>query len=120
MSHIFLLLVDTRQIFLIQEYVAGGDLLDYVTKRGHLEEAQARRFFAQMQSAVEYMHSNQIVHRDLKPENCLVDQAADSVKIIDFGLSNFYQLDSSLSTYCGTPNYAPPEIWSERERETPP
>lgn len=64
-------------------------------------------------SAVDYMHRCGICHRDLKLENILLD-AAGNVKVIDFGLGNFFTSSSSactMRTFCGSPDYAPPELW---------
>jgi serine/threonine protein kinase len=74
---------------LYMEYVAGGPLLHYIVKHGKLSESHARHFFRQLLSAVAYLHANAIVHRDLKIENVLID-ADGNLKLIDFGLSNFY------------------------------
>jgi len=58
---------------MIMEYVSGGELFDYIVKHGKLQEHQARRFFQQIISGVDYCHRHMIVHRDLKPENLLLD-----------------------------------------------
>ncbi|KAF8311848.1 Pkinase-domain-containing protein [Clavulina sp. PMI_390] len=58
-----------------------------------------------------YSHSHNIVHRDIKPENVLLDDA-NNVKLADFGLSNEIRDGSWLSTSCGSPNYAAPEVIS--------
>jgi serine/threonine protein kinase len=63
----------------------------------------------QILSAVDYCHSNNIVHRDLKIENILIDKNGN-IKLIDFGLSNFYSSDSLLTTYCGSLYFASPEL----------
>ena len=55
------------------------------------------------------MHKNRICHRDLKPENMLLDSER-RIKIIDFGLSNNYGKNELLSTACGSPCYAAPEM----------
>ena len=73
-------------IFMVMEYVAGGELFDYIVKHGKLKEEDARRFFQQIISGVDYCHRHNVVHRDLKPENLLLDQSLN-VKIADFGLS---------------------------------
>ena len=62
-----------------------------------------------MISGVEYLHKLQIVHRDLKPENLLLD-SDHNIKIVDFGLSNFYKNTKTLKTACGSPCYAAPEM----------
>lgn len=96
---------------MIMEYVSGGELFDYIVKHGKLQEHQARRFFQQIISGVDYCHRHMIVHRDLKPENLLLDHNMH-VKIADFGLSNMMLDGEFLRTSCGSPNYAAPEVIS--------
>uniref|UniRef100_A0A182RTH5 non-specific serine/threonine protein kinase n=1 Tax=Anopheles funestus TaxID=62324 RepID=A0A182RTH5_ANOFN len=98
-------------IFMIMEYVSGGELFDYIVKNGKLQESEARRFFQQIISGVDYCHRHMIVHRDLKPENLLLDHNRH-VKIADFGLSNMMLDGEFLRTSCGSPNYAAPEVIS--------
>jgi len=98
-------------IFMVMEYVAGGELFDYIVKHGKLKEEDARRFFQQIISGVDYCHRHNVVHRDLKPENLLLDNNLN-VKIADFGLSNMMQDGEFLRTSCGSPNYAAPEVIS--------
>ncbi|KIY45370.1 snf 1 [Fistulina hepatica ATCC 64428] len=98
---------ETDTIF-VMEY-AGGELFNYLVQNGRLSEAQARRFFQQIMSGIEYSHRLKIVHRDLKPENILLDDDLN-VKIADFGLSNEITDGDFLSTSCGSPNYAAPEV----------
>lgn len=98
-------------IFMVMEYVAGGELFDYIVKKGRLREEEARRFFQQIISGVAYCHRHMVVHRDLKPENLLLD-THNNVKIADFGLSNMMQDGEFLRTSCGSPNYAAPEVIS--------
>ncbi|CAC5367532.1 5'-AMP-activated protein kinase catalytic subunit alpha-2-like isoform X8 [Mytilus californianus] len=98
-------------IFMVMEYVGGGELFDYIVKHGKLKEPEARRFFQQIISGVEYCHRHMVVHRDLKPENLLLDDKLN-VKIADFGLSNMMQDGEFLRTSCGSPNYAAPEVIS--------
>lgn len=100
-------------IFMIMEYVSGGELFDYIVKHGRLGEDEARRFFQQIVSGVDYCHRHMVVHRDLKPENLLLDHNLN-VKIADFGLSNMMMDGEFLRTSCGSPNYASPEIISGR------
>eukprot|EP01135_Chromosphaera_perkinsii_P010461 Nk52_evm24s2133 gene=Nk52_evmTU24s2133 len=98
-------------IFMVMEYVCGGELFDYIVKHGRLSEDDARRFFQQIISGVDYCHRHMIVHRDLKPENLLLD-SYNNVKIADFGLSNMLTDGDFLKTSCGSPNYAAPEVIS--------
>ncbi|ORY72724.1 kinase-like domain-containing protein [Leucosporidium creatinivorum] len=97
-------------IVMVIEYLSG-ELFDYIVRRGKMPEDEARRFFQQIMSALEYCHSHNIVHRDLKPENLLLDEHLN-VKIADFGLSNIMRDGDFLKTSCGSPNYAAPEVIS--------
>jgi len=98
-------------IFMVMEFVSGGELFEYIIKHGKLKEQEARRFFQQVISGVDYCHRHMVVHRDLKPENLLLDSHLN-VKIADFGLSNMMKDGDFLSTSCGSPNYAAPEVIS--------
>ncbi|SCV02734.1 LAMI_0H02476g1_1 [Lachancea mirantina] len=98
------------EIIMVIEY-AGNELFDYIVQRDKMSETEARRFFQQIISAVEYCHRHKIVHRDLKPENLLLDEHLN-VKIADFGLSNIMTDGNFLRTSCGSPNYAAPEVIS--------
>lgn len=104
--------IDTpTDIFLVQEYISGGELFDYIVSKGRLSADEARNFFHQIISGVEYCHFQKIVHRDLKPENLLLDSNLN-IKIADFGLSNLMRDGDFLRTSCGSPNYAAPEVIS--------
>lgn len=109
---------NSSKIVIVMEYASQGDLYDYISERQRLSEQEARRFFRQIVSAVQYCHANGIVHRDLKLENILLDENKN-VKIADFGLSNIFHSDSYLQTYCGSPLYASPEIVNGRPYNGP-
>lgn len=94
---------------MVFEYVDGGQMLDYIINHGKMKESQALKFFIQLLSAVSYCHENGIVHRDLKIENVLIDTNGD-VKLVDFGLSNFYDPSEKLKTFCGSLYFAAPEL----------
>ena len=92
------------------EYCEGGELFDYIVEKERLDESEASIFFYQLINSLEYIHSKGIAHRDLKPENLLLTKNK-KIKIIDFGLSNYFGGDTSpLQTPCGSPSYASPEI----------
>ncbi|GAA5839620.1 hypothetical protein JCM11251_003560 [Rhodosporidiobolus azoricus] len=103
------MLVYPHHYYFVQEYVNGGQMLDYIISHGRLRERSARKFARQIGSALEYCHANSIVHRDLKIENILISKTGN-IKIIDFGLSNLYSPVSHLSTFCGSLYFAAPEL----------
>ena len=91
------------------EYANSGELFDYIVKNKRIKDVEASRFFNQIINGVEYLHKLNICHRDLKPENLLLDQS-NTIKLVDFGLSNFYKNNDTLKTACGSPCYAAPEV----------
>nr|XP_056700809.1 NUAK family SNF1-like kinase 2 [Euleptes europaea] len=109
---------NSSKIVIVMEYASKGDLYDYISERQRLTEQEARHFFRQVVSAVYYCHKNGIVHRDLKLENILLDSNGN-IKIADFGLSNVFQQDRFLQTFCGSPLYASPEIVNGRPYKGP-
>ena len=72
-----------------------GELFDLIQVRERLDEREARRFFQQIISAIEYAHLHKMVHRDLKPENLLLDKD-HNIKLIDFGLANSVKDSTAL------------------------
>ncbi|XP_064984267.1 SNF1-related protein kinase catalytic subunit alpha KIN10-like isoform X4 [Musa acuminata AAA Group] len=109
--HLYEVIETHSDIYVVMEYVKSGELFDYIVEKGRLQEDEARRFFQQIISGVEYCHRNMVAHRDLKPENLLLDSKCN-VKIADFGLSNVMRDGHFLKTSCGSPNYAAPEVIS--------
>lgn len=102
--------LDTAQnIFVVMEYVPGGELFDLVNETRGFQENLCRKYFRQIIDGVEYCHQNLVCHRDLKLENILVDEKG-LIKICDFGLSNFMKDGQFLKTCCGSLHYAAPEI----------
>ncbi|PWZ55779.1 CBL-interacting protein kinase 31 [Zea mays] len=100
------------RIFIVLEYVTGGELFEIIATNGRLKEDEARKYFQQLINAVDYCHSRGVYHRDLKLENLLLD-AAGNLKVSDFGLSALTEqvkADGLLHTTCGTPNYVAPEV----------
>ncbi|KAI4308267.1 hypothetical protein L6164_031359 [Bauhinia variegata] len=104
------------KIYIVLEFVTGGELFDKIVNHGRMSEDEARRYFQQLINAVDYCHSRGVYHRDLKPENLLLD-AYGHLKVSDFGLSALSQQvrdDGLLHTTCGTPNYVAPEVLNDR------
>lgn len=102
----------SKELFLILEYVAGGELFDYLVSKGRLRAPEARAYFRQIIFGLHYCHSFNICHRDLKPENLLLDGSKRIVKVADFGMAALQPSEKMLETSCGSPHYASPEIVS--------
>ncbi|KAJ4779998.1 CBL-interacting Serine/Threonine-kinase [Rhynchospora pubera] len=104
------------KIYLVLEYIKGGELFPKISSKGRLPEDSARDLFRQLLSAVAFCHSRGVFHRDLKLENLLLDEFG-KLKVSDFGLSalspNAFSNQSILfKTLCGTPAYVAPEVIS--------
>lgn len=104
------------QLYLVIEYMKGGELFDFIADQGHLSEQRASQVMRDIIKGVDYLHDNGIVHCDIKPENilCKSKQWPLHVKLCDFGLANFYdRYSNNLSTMTaliGTPGYVAPEV----------
>ncbi|PHT66998.1 CBL-interacting serine/threonine-protein kinase 1 [Capsicum annuum] len=109
-------LASKTKIYMVLEYVNGGELFDRIASKGKLSESQGRKLFQQLIDGVSYCHDKGVFHRDLKLENVLID-GGRNIKITDFGLSALPQHlrdDGLLHTTCGSPNYVAPEVLSNR------
>ena len=131
-------------IYLMMEYAPGGELFVRLAEVGRYSEQEARPIFAQIASAVEYMHERNFIHRDLKAENVffaknyptgtkskhsnhhkngflsaslgnnkkMEDLTDIQVKVGDFGFATQVdKIDQHLTTFCGSPPYAAPELF---------
>ena len=106
---VFAIIEDTDNYYIVMEYCKTGELFDYIVAHQYLSEEESSIFFYQLINGIEYIHSKGIAHRDLKPENLLLTEN-NILKIIDFGLSHEFDNINFLSTKCGSPSYASPEI----------
>jgi serine/threonine protein kinase len=77
-----------KKLFMVMDFVSGGDFFTLLSREGSVSEAQARLFMAEILLALEHLHKLGIVYRDLKPENVLLAEDGH-VKLTDFGLSRW-------------------------------
>ncbi|PAV64771.1 hypothetical protein WR25_26259 isoform A [Diploscapter pachys] len=107
--HLFDVYENKKYLYLLLEHVSGGELFDYLVRKGRLMSKEARKFFRQIISALDFCHAHNICHRDLKPENLLLDER-NNIKVADFGMASLQVEGSMLETSCGSPHYACPEV----------
>ncbi|KAK5990632.1 Serine/threonine-protein kinase SCH9 [Cladobotryum mycophilum] len=98
------------ELYLVTDYMSGGELFWHLQKEGRFDEARAKFYIAELILAIQHLHNNDIVYRDLKPENILLD-ANGHIALCDFGLSkaNLTKNDTT-NTFCGTTEYLAPEV----------
>ncbi|CAG5126026.1 unnamed protein product, partial [Candidula unifasciata] len=101
-----------KQMVLVTEYVSAGELFERVIGEDFvLTECDCIHFLREICEGVNYMHSNNILHLDLKPENILcIAENSNRIKIIDFGLAQFYHPGQSTKVLFGTPEFIAPEV----------
>lgn len=102
-----------RKLYLVTELSTGGELMKRLGSDDKVySEDDVRRHVLTILKAVEYMHAKQCAHRDLKPENVLLSDSSDhaQIKIVDLGLSRFFDERKLMSTICGTHKYLAPEL----------
>jgi len=110
---IYQVIESEEETLIVMEYAPGGELIDYILSKKHLNESEARRFFRQIISAIDHCHMANVVHRDLKLENLLLSKDKN-ILITDFGLGRTFDGSTKdyMTTFCGTPNYAAIELIS--------
>lgn len=106
-------------IFLVLEYLPGGNLKEKVQRTKGLDEKEASEIFFDILKALSYLHDEvKVVHRDLKAENVVFDKSG-SVKLIDFGFATSCNPSEPLKELCGSPRYTAPEILFGEEYSFP-
>ncbi|GLD94151.1 hypothetical protein PINS_up002762 [Pythium insidiosum] len=98
---------DPKYLYMVLEYVIGGEFFTHLRKAGRFDNNTARFYAAQVVSIFEYLHGQDFIYRDLKPENLLLDSEG-YIKITDFGFAK--RVAFKTYTLCGTPEYIAPEV----------
>lgn len=98
---------DERYLFMVLEYVVGGEFFTHLRNAGRLDTSSAMFYSAQVALIFEYLHLQDFIYRDLKPENLLLDKSG-YIKITDFGFAK--RVVFKTYTLCGTPEYIAPEV----------
>jgi PAS domain S-box-containing protein len=106
------------EIMVIMELIDGGEFFDYCERMGAVPENEARVFWRQLLSGVEYLHRLNICHRDIKLDNLVLD-AKHNLKLIDFGFATSFEENEELNVFCGSPDYAAPELVSSIKYKGP-
>lgn len=112
---------DADSLYLLLDYVPGGELFSYLRKYRRFDEPMAQFYAAEIVLVLEYLHEQQggVAYRDLKPENLLLDEEGH-IKLVDFGFakrlggrgdpSDTKGAPTETYTLCGTPEYLAPEV----------
>tara|TARA_B100000780_G_C21113099_1_gene450021 strand:- start:116 stop:1657 length:1542 start_codon:yes stop_codon:yes gene_type:complete len=102
-----------RKLYLVMDYMVGGELFFHLQKEGRFSEDKTRFYAAELVSALSYLHSEEgghVVYRDLKPENLLID-AQGHIQVTDFGLAKKgVKTPNGATTFVGSPEYVAPEV----------
>jgi len=96
-------------IYIVMEYLSGGNLAQLIKKNGPLYESNVISIAWEIAKGLDYLHKIGIVHRDIKPENIVFD-SNHKLRIVDFGLSQIISFGEYLNESYGTFYYASPEI----------
>ena len=107
---------DTKKLYLVTEFMQGGELFIHIKRRNGFKEVSAKFYMSQIFLAIDYLHKNGYIYRDLKPENILIDKDGN-IKLTDFGLSKVISNNGDINTtntLCGTLEYIAPEIFKRK------
>ncbi|GAA5963531.1 hypothetical protein JCM8115_003400 [Rhodotorula mucilaginosa] len=105
--NLFCTFQDEANLYMLLEFVQGGELFSHLRRAGRFSADVARFYVANLVLVLDHLHQQDIIYRDLKPENLLIG-ADGHIKVTDFGFAKYVQ--NRTFTLCGTPEYLAPEI----------
>ena len=100
---------DKEYLYLILDYLPGGDLRYYLSKKISFNEVQIKFMISNLILSLNYIHNNNVLHRDIKPENLVFDDKG-YLHLTDFGISRKIKNGKSVFDKSGTPGYISPEV----------
>jgi len=101
---------DENSVYLLQEYVPGGELYSHLRRAKNFELSMYQFYTVEVACALHYLHKLQIVYRDLKPENILLTKEGH-IRLTEFSLAKKLDVkEHHTFTLCGTPEYLAPEV----------
>jgi len=106
---------DRDSLYLVLDYLEGGDLRYHLGKKRCFTEQQSRFFVGCILLALEYLHQKHIIHRDLKPENIVFDSKG-YLRVTDLGISRDFRQNNACDT-SGTPGYMAPEVMTRQSHK---
>ena len=100
---------DREYLYLVLDYLAGGDLRYYLSRKIIFNESQIKFIISNLLLSLRYIHNNNIIHRDIKPENLVFDDKG-YIHLTDFGISRKIRKGKNILDKSGTPGYISPEV----------
>jgi formylglycine-generating enzyme required for sulfatase activity len=103
---------DDGQQYLVQEYVAGENLLEELKNHGVYREAEVKDLLIEILNILKFVHENQVIHRDIKPDNIIRRNSDQKLVLVDFGAAKYIRSQSALNvtgTVIGSAQYCSPE-----------
>ena len=114
-SNLYYAYQDKENIYLIMDYLSGGDLRDYIKNYHFCKEDEIKFIISNIIVIFEYLHENNIIHRDIKPENLIFDKNG-YLHLTDFGIAITYNKNKKIKKLGGTPYYVAPEIYDKKSK----
>nr|XP_019604663.1 PREDICTED: serine/threonine-protein kinase greatwall isoform X2 [Rhinolophus sinicus] len=106
--HLYYSLQSANNVYLVMEYLIGGDVKSLLHIYGYFDEEMAVKYISEVALALDYLHRHGIIHRDLKPDNMLISNEGH-IKLTDFGLSKVtLNRDINMMDILTTPSMAKP------------